>query len=148
MNQGADAALDLAELRHGSGLHAIDWVVIVLYAGSTIGLGWYYNRRQSTTKEYFVGSGRMNPLLIGISLFATLLSSISYLSFPGEALGRGPVVLTHVLALPLVYLIVAYVLLPVYMRQRLTSVYELLEHNLGIGICLLAAIMFILLRLR
>ena len=143
----ADATPDVAEASRRSGLHPIDWALIFLYAVSTIGLGWYYNRRQRTTGEYFIGSGRMNPLLIGVSLFATLLSSISYLAVPGESLGKGPIVLTNVLSLPLVYVVVAYVLLPVFMRQRVTSAYELLETNLGIGVRLLGAIMFIILRL-
>ena len=90
----ADATPDVAEASRRSGLHPIDWALIFLYAASTIGLGWYYNRRQRTTGEYFIDSGRMNLLLIGVSLFATLLSSISYLAVPGESLGKGPIVLT------------------------------------------------------
>ena len=130
-----------------NGLHLIDWVLITIYALSTIGLGWYFSRRQESTQEYFVGSGQMNPLLIGVSLFATLLSTISYLSIPGEVLGKGPVILASKLALPVAFLFVAYVLLPVYMRQRVTSAYELLEVKLGLGIRLLGAVMFIALRL-
>lgn len=129
------------------GLHAIDWGLIAIYAASTIGLGWYSSRRQRSTREYFVGSGNMNPLLIGVSLFATLLSSISYLSMPGEAMGKGPVNMCRLLALPLVYVVVAYALLPVYMRHRVTSAYELLETKLGLGVRLLGAAMFITLRL-
>ena len=129
------------------GLHPIDWVLIGMYALSTIGLGWFYSRRQESTQEYFVGSRHMNPLLIGVSLFATLLSTISYLSVPGEVLGKGPVILVSKLALPVAFVFVAYVLLPIYMRQRVTSAYELLEVKLGLGIRLLGAIMFIALRL-
>ena len=45
-------------------------------------------------------SGNMNPTLIGVSTFATLLSTISYLSLPGEAAGKGPMLLAGLLALP------------------------------------------------
>lgn len=129
------------------GLALIDWAIIFVYAGATIGLGWYFSRRQDSTREYFVGTGHMNPILIGVSLFATLLSTISYLSQPGEALGKGPVFFTSMLAVPFVYLAVGYILLPVYMRQRVTSAYELLEAKLGLSIRLLGACMFISLRL-
>ena len=98
--------------REGSGLAAIDWVIIVIYALLTIGLGWYVSRRQKTKEEYFIGSGKMNPTLVGISLFATLLSTISYLSMPGEILGKGPAGLLTLLGMPLVYFIVAYLILP------------------------------------
>ncbi|MEZ6133449.1 MAG: sodium-coupled permease [Pirellulaceae bacterium] len=125
----------------------IDWIIVLIYASSTIGCGWYFGRRQKNTSEYFVGSGAMNPTLIGVSLFATLLSTITYLAIPGEVLGKGPVYLTNYLAYPLVYLVVGYVILPIYMRQRVTSAYALLEERLGLSIRLLGAIMFLAMRL-
>jgi solute:Na+ symporter, SSS family len=129
------------------GLEVIDWVIIVGYALSTIFLGWWFSRKQNDSKEYFVGSGNMNPLLIGVSLFATLLSTISYMAFPGEALGKGPVYMTSMLAYPAVFLVIGYVILPVYMRQKVTSAYELLEKKLGLSIRLLGASLFLILRL-
>ena len=129
------------------GLQAVDWAIVFLYAVSTITLGWWIGRRQKDPKEYFVGSGNMNPLLIGVSLFATLLSTISYLALPGESIGKGPIYLTNLVAYPFIFLIVGYVLLPVYMRQRVTSAYELLEMRLGLSLRLLGAFLFLLLRL-
>jgi SSS family solute:Na+ symporter len=129
------------------GLTWIDWTIVVIYACSTLVLGWYFSRRQKDTQEYFVGSGNMNSVLVGVSLFATLLSTISYLSMPGEVLGKGPVYMTNLLALPLVFLIVGYVLLPVYMRYRVTSAYELLETRLGLSVRMLGVTMFLCLRL-
>ena len=130
-----------------AGLAIFDWVIIVFYGLSTLALGWYYGRKQENTTEYFVGSGNMNPMLIGVSLFATLLSTISYLSMPGEMLGKGPISLLSIVALPLVFLIVAFLILPFYMKQRVTSAYELLEDRLGVEIRLLGAGMFVVLRL-
>ena len=129
------------------GLRLVDWLIIVAYAAGTLLLGWYYSRRQDSTREYFVCTGSMNPLLIGVSLFATLLSTISYLSMPGESLGKGPVYMTTLLGLPLVYVFVGYVMLPVYMKHRVTSAYELLEVRLGLSIRMLGAAMFVILRL-
>ena len=57
----------------------------------------------------------MNPILVGVSLFATLLSTISYLSMPGEILGKGPAGLLTLPGMLLVYFIVAYLILPLYM---------------------------------
>lgn len=129
------------------GLTPIDWLIIAAYAGGTIWLGWYFSKRQNSTKEYFVGSGAMNPILIGVSLFATLLSTITYLSAPGEALGKGPVYFTSLLAMPFIFYVVGFLLLPVYMHQKVTSAYELLEVKLGLSIRLLGASMFVILRL-
>lgn len=129
------------------GLVLIDWIIITTYAASTLVLGWYYGRQQTTTKEYFLGSGQMNPFLIGVSLFATLLSTISYLSMPGEVLGKGPGQMATLLAYPLVFVIIGYGILPIYMKYRVTSAYELLEHKLGLSIRLLGATLFVVLRL-
>ena len=84
------------------GLTWIDWTIVAIYGASTLALGWYCARRQNDTQEYFVGSGNMNSILVGVSLFATLLSTISYLSMPGEVLGKGPVYMTNLFALPFV----------------------------------------------
>ena len=125
----------------------VDWFIIALYGFSTVGMAWWVGRRQETNKEYFTGCGKMNPLLIGVSLFATLLSTITYLALPGEVLGKGPVYLANYLTYPLVFWVVTGVLLPVYMRYRVTSAYELLEERLGLPLRLLAVAMFLALRL-
>ena len=129
------------------GLHVIDWGIIAAYALLTIGLGAWFGRKQKTTQEYFVGNGDMSWLLIGVSLFATLLSSITYLSTPGEIIGKGPADLIKLLGLPIVFLIVGFGIIPVYMKHRVTSAYELLEDKLGISVRLLGVVMFLALRL-
>ena len=130
-----------------AGLAPVDWAIMGAYVLAVIGLGYYYSRRQRSTEEYFTGSGHMNPILIGFSLFATLLSTISYLSMPGETIAKGPTSLYGLLALPLVYIVVGYGLIPLYMRRHVTSTYELLEDRLGLGIRLLGACLFVVLRL-
>lgn len=129
------------------GLHWIDGFIIAAYACAMMSLGWYFSRRQQTTDEYFTGSRAMNPFLIGISLFATLMSTISYLSGPGEIIKYGPYILSGVLSIPIAYVIVGYLLIPVFMRHRVTSAYELLEIKLGLSTRLVGATMFIALRL-
>ena len=131
-----------------SGLHWIDGLILAVYAGSMVYLGWWHSRGQKTTDEYFVGNRAMNPLLIGISLFATLFSTISYLTSPGEVLRHGPVVsLIGILTIPFYYYLVGHLMAPVYMRHRGTSAYALLETQLGLSARLMGASMFVLLRL-
>ena len=129
------------------GLHWLDWCVIALYAVGTIALGVYFSKRQKSSDEYFTGGGNMNPLLIGVSLFATLLSTISYLGMPGESAGKGPVYFVGMMAHPITFLIVGYLMLPYYMKHRVTSAYELLEVRLGYEFRVLGACLFLVLRL-
>ena len=130
-----------------SGLHWIDGLIIALYAFGMIALGFYYSKRQKSTEEYFVGNRTMNPQLIGVSMFVTLFSTISFLSVPGEIYGKGPAFLSQILAIPLYYLIVGYLVVPAYMRFRVISAYELLEQKRGLGVRMTGAVMFIFLRL-
>ena len=129
------------------GLTSFDWVVVALYACGMLGMGLYYARGQNTTEDYFVGGGKLNSFAVGISLFATLLSTISYLSSPGEMIGKGPMIFTASLATPIAFVIVGYLLIPTIMRRRVTSAYELLEEQLGVVPRLLAATIFIAIRL-
>ncbi len=131
-----------------TGLHWIDGVILFVYACGMIGVGWWYARRQMSTDEYFVGNRSMNPTLIGVSMYATLFSTISYLSMPGEVLNHGPVMpLSGFLAIPIYYCIVAYVIVPVYMKHRAISAYTLLETQLGLHARITGATLFILMRL-
>ena len=129
------------------GIHTIDFVVVAMYIVGTVYLGFYFSRRHKTRNDYFTGGGNMNPLLIGISLFATLLSTISYLGMPGEAAGKGPVSVVGMLAHPLTFLLVGFLMLPYYMKHRVTSAYELLEMRLGYSFRILGAVLFLALRL-
>ena len=89
----------------------------------------------------------MKPLLIGVSLLATLLNTISYLAIPGNVAGKGPVYLTHYFAYPFVFVVLAYGVFPTSMRQQVTSAYKLLETRLGLSIRLLVAVVVLMLRL-
>lgn len=129
------------------GLHWIDAVIVAAYAGGILALGAWSGYRQRSSDEYFVGNRAMNPLLIGVSMFATLFSTISYLSTPGEIIKHGPAVLTGALAIPLTYYIVGYLMVPVYMQFKVTSAYELLEARLGLQARLFGAMLFVVLRL-
>ena len=130
------------------GFGVIDWAVVLIYALALIGIGFYYSRRQTTTEEYFVGGRSVSPFLAGISLYATLFSTLSYIGVPGEIIQNGPVlVIVGVAATPLIYLIVGYWVIPMIMKLQVTSAYELLEKRLGFSVRLLGSAIFLLTRL-
>lgn len=129
------------------GLQKLDWIVIALYGAGMLGIGWFYSRKQTSTEEYFLGNRSMGSFVVGVSIYATLLSTISYLSYPGEMIKHGPVILCGLAAIPIIYVIVGYALIPAFMRSKITSGYELLESRLGISVRLLGSVIFILTRL-
>ena len=123
-----------------------DWAVIVAYALGMLSVGWYYSRRTTTQEQYLLGDRRMSPLMVGVSLFASLFSCISYLAMPGEIIKYGPMILGGVLAYPLVGLIVGWLIIP-FMKLKVTSAYEILELRFGPAVRTLGSVLFLLLRL-
>jgi len=129
------------------GLSVADWVVVFLYMAGMIGIGVYYARRNKTADDYYFGGRKMKPFMVGISLFATLISTISYLSVPGEIMKHGPVAILDALALPLIFVIVGFFIIPNIMKLRITSAYEILETRLGRGVRLFGSTLFLSIRM-
>lgn len=128
-------------------MEILDWLVLAAYALLMLGVGAFYSRQNKTADDYLLGGRRMSPIALGLSLFATLVSTLSYLGNPGEMITHGPMMATQSAAHPLIYLIVGYGLIPLLMRQPVTSAYELLETRLGKSIRKAGAAVFLLLRL-
>ena len=124
-----------------------DWAIVILYALGVLWVGWRFSRGSESEEEYFLGGRSMSPFLIGISLFASLLSTVSYLAYPGEIIQHGPIYLTGIISVPIAYFIVGYWLIPIYMKQNVTSAYELLEDKLGLSARVGGAVLFVFLRL-
>ena len=129
------------------GLALVDWVIFLTYVSTIIFFGWLIGRKQTDSSQFFIANSKVSPLLIGASLFATLLSTISYLSLPGETINKGPMHLTRLFAYPLIFFVVGYLLLPKLMAVRSISIYERVEERLGLRMRLFSATMFILLRI-
>lgn len=124
----------------------LDWGVIAAYLLSMFGIGFYYYRKNKNANDFFLGSGKMNPIAVGLSLFATFTSAISYLASPGEMIKHGPVFFTGILAFPLVYYVGGWFIIPRLKRFNVISGYEILEIKLGISIRMLATFLFLSLR--
>ena len=125
----------------------LDAIVVLLYFAAVLGIGVVLSRKQASTEEYFLGNRKMNWLIVGISIQATLLSTISYLSVPGEQIKNGMGYLAAWLGVIPSILVVNYLLLPVLLRLRITTIYEYLERRFDLRVRMLAVTMFLLVRL-
>lgn len=140
-------ALLKIEKKQEKSLVLVDWVVIALYLGGMLLIGWYYSNQNKTAEDYLLGGRKMNPIAVGISLFATLLSTLSYLSYPGEMINYGPVIFTGMIAFPFVYYAAGWWIIPKIMKVNVTSAYEILERRFGLKVRMLALVFFLSLRL-
>jgi SSS family solute:Na+ symporter len=128
-------------------MQSLDYLVIGLYFVAMLLVGGYYGRRVKNVDDYLLGGRRMSPFMIGLSLFATLTSTLSYLALPGEVIKNGPMMMAQYLGFIPAMALVGWWLIPAIMRQEnVTSGYELLERRLGLTGRLLGAAMFVLLR--
>jgi len=126
---------------------ALDWIVIGIYALGMLSIGWYYSRRTKTREQYLLGDRQMKPMMVGLSLFAALISTISYLAMPGEVIKYGPVILAQILSYPLITWVVGWFMIPYFTHLKVTSAYEILDLRLGPSARTVGSSLFLLLRL-
>ncbi len=126
-------------------LTAIDWSVFVVYLAVVFALGIGFARNQRDNEDYFVGGRRMNWFAVGVSLFATAFSSISFVALPREGAYGDYHLLVVYLCIPLVITpILWWVFVPVYRRLEVTSVYEFLEIRFNRPMRKLGTVLFFL----
>lgn len=129
------------------GLESFDYAVIVLYLVFTFGIAVWFGQKQKNTDDFFVGGRRMPWFAVGLSILATLFSTLSYLGGPGEMIKHGIGLFIGNLAIPLSMTVVFFLWIPFFMRLKVTSAYEYLEKRFNYPVRLTGAVLFILLRL-
>lgn len=144
--ESAAAVLRL-ERRRIRAMGPAGWAVLAGYGLLMLAIGWYYSYLSKTREDYLLGGRSMNAWTVGLSLFAALLSTISFLAVPGEVVKNGPMIFCQVAAYPFVYVLVGYWIIPKIMRLRVTSAYEILETRFGIVVRTVGSTLFLLLRL-
>ena len=65
-------------------LHWLDYGVLVGYLLFIAFLGSSFAKRQKTTDHYYTGGRHIPTWAIGLSILATLISSVTFLAYPGE----------------------------------------------------------------
>src|SRR5438046_2777050 len=113
-------------------MSALDLTIVIVYVVGTTLLGAWFSRRQKDTRTYFVGNRNVSWWLVLISIVATETSTLTFLSIPGKGFDPGGGNLTF-LQLAFGYIIgrwvIAWLLLPQYMRGELFSAYQLLRER-------------------
>ncbi len=129
------------------GLGPLDYVAIVVYLLLTFGIALWFGSKQHNVDDFFVGGRRMPWFAVGLSILATLFSTLTYLGMPGETIKNGIGVFAGYLAVPFSMSVVTLLWIPFFMRLRLTSAYEYLELRYNYATRLLGGSLFVLLRL-
>lgn len=126
------------------GLHWIDYLIVIASIVLAIGMGIYFAHRQKDTSTYFTGSGKVPAWAVGISIFATLISSVTFLAYPGSAYGGNWILLVQGLMVPVVLLVLIGVIVPLFRNLIHLSTYEYFERRFGAPARYYSSVAFIL----
>ncbi len=128
-------------------MQAIDFGVLVVYIAGVVGVGFWFARKSGTTSE-FMAAGRSLPgWVVGLSIFGTYVSSISFLANPGKSYESNWNPFVFSLSLPIAAWIAVRWFVPFYRRAGDISAYKHLEDRFGSWARIYAVICFLLTQL-
>ena len=127
-------------------LVALDWVVIAAYVVGMLADRLVLFPPNHDDGGLSAGRAEHEAAHVGLSLFATLMSTITYLAWPGEMIQYGPMMQCMIFAYPFVFLAAGYFMIPFIMKLRITSAYELLETRFGLSVRMLGSTFFLAMR--
>jgi len=128
-------------------MHLLDWAVLIGTLASIVLYGIWKTRKSIDSSDDFLAGHRNLPWwTIGLSIMATQASAITFLSTPGQAFSDGMQFVQFYFGMPIAMLFLAFFVLPIYYKLRVTTAYEYLEQRFDIRMRSLAAVLFLIQR--
>ncbi|TDE13795.1 sodium:solute symporter [Dyadobacter psychrotolerans] len=128
-------------------LPVVDLIVVIAYLAGMVGTGIYFSRKNTTSDQFTKASGKIPGWAIGISIYATFLSSNTFLGVPGKAYGSNWNSFVFSLSMPLAAWVATKFFIPFYRNTGTVSAYTHLEHRFGPWARTYAVVCFLLTQL-
>lgn len=126
----------------------LDYIVFFLFAGGSAAFGCsFYFRNRKTCAAFTKAEGALPAWVVGMSIFATFVSSISFLGLPGDAYRGNWNPFVFSLSIPFATLLAAKVFIPLYRSIDSVSAYGYLETRFGYWARCYAATFYLLTQL-
>ena len=109
---------------------AILFSVVIAYFALLLGVAWLTSRN-ADNESFFIGNRKSNWMLVAFGMVGTSLSGVTFISVPGAVGATAFTYFQIVIGQLLGYFVIAFVLLPVYYRMNLTSIYHYLDTRMG-----------------
>jgi len=122
----------------------IDLSVILLYLAAMVLVGYLFSRKNKNADQFTTASGRIPGWAVGLSIYATFLSSNTFLGVPGKAFGGNWNAFAFSLSMPLAAWVAAKYFVPFYRNVGEVSAYTNLEKRFGPWARTYAVICFLL----
>ena len=120
----------------------LNWAVLALYLLGMLGMGIYFMRKENGADDFFKGGGRIPWWAAGISIYATMLSAITYMTIPAKAYTTDWTYYPMLWMILLVSFPVIKYYLPYFRKLNVTSAYEILEQRFNLFTRMLASTLF------
>ncbi len=104
--------------------------VFVIYTILLFVVSWYTSRK-ADNNSYFQGNRKSPWFVVAYGMVGTSLSGVTMISVPGNVMSQSFFYMPMVLGFMVGYVVVAFVLLPLYYRMNLISIYSYLESRFG-----------------
>jgi len=115
----------------GAPIHTIDLIILLLFLGGFTGFGLWRSRFNRTSKDYFLGKGKIPWPVALFSIVATETSVLTFISLPGIAYCGNWNFLQLAIGYIFGRVLVSIFLLPQYFKSEVTSIYEVLGKRFG-----------------
>src|SRR5699024_7342699 len=112
-------------------MNTLDIVIFIIYLLGIIIFGVSFYQKDRTSDDYSTGSGTLPSWAIGLSIFATFVSSISFLALPGAAFLANWNAYVFSLSIPVAIFMAIKFFIPLYRKVGSPSAYTYLEHRFG-----------------
>ncbi len=112
-------------------MKTIDLIVLVAYLVCVVGLGLWLAKRSKTTEGFMAAGGALPGWAVGLSIFGTFVSSISFLANPGKAFDANWNPFVFGLSLPLAAWVATRYFVPFFRKSGTVSAYTHLEERFG-----------------
>lgn len=104
--------------------------VIAIYFCLLLIIGWFTGRK-ANSEGFFIGNRRSPWIVVAIGMIGASLSGVTFISVPGWVVDSQFSYLQMVFGYLAGYIVIAEVLLPLYYRLKLTSIYTYLDQRYG-----------------
>lgn len=128
-------------------LPLLDLIVFLVYMSGIVLFGAMFYFRNKSPEQYTSGGGRLPSWVVGMSFFATFVSSISFLALPGNAYQGNWNAFVFSLSIPIAALLAVKFFVPLYRSLNSISAYHYLETRFGPWARIYASICYILTQL-
>lgn len=105
--------------------------ILLIYVAILLGVGYLTSRNGASNEAFFSGNHRSPWYLVAFGMIGASISGISVVSVPGMVIASEWTYLQTCLGFFFGYIAVAYILLPLYYKLKLTSIYEYLNSRFG-----------------